>query len=326
MSTASSEDENPGVLVAVTTFRRVELLPTLVSAIRRNAGDATRRMRIAIVDNDPARSAEGTALELAVDYVSEPTPGIAAARQAALDAAREGELVAMVDDDVLPQAGWLDALLGVWEAHHPAVVMGYVDYVWPEGTDPWIVAGGFMRRRRRTTGQRLSALATGNVLIDAPQVRRLGVGFDTSLGLAGGEDMLFGRAILAAGGSIVASADSVVRDEVPVARTTRAFVRRRTISQGQMRTRLLTRDGSALRQVALRGIHLAGGVLRLIVFSARGVLARLRRDVAAHAVLRRRTWFAQGRILGAVGRITPEYARTAQPASPAPSGSSSGSR
>ena len=310
MSSASPRNEDPSVLVAVTTFRRAELLPPLVAAIRAGAGASAERMRIALIDNDPARSAEQVAATLGVDYVSEPTPGIAAARQAALDAAR-GELVAMVDDDVVPQAGWLDALLSVWTSNgHPAVVMGYVDYVWPEGTDAWIVAGGFMRRRRRVTGQRLDALATGNVLVDADQVAGLGVRFDTSLGLAGGEDMLFGRSVLAAGGLIIASADSVVRDEVPVERTTRDFVRRRTISQGQMRTRLLTRGGSIVRRFALRTLHLVGGVVRLLVFSVRELVARMRGDLAAAAVLRRRTWFSQGRILGAVGRITPEYARS----------------
>lgn len=311
MTTASPPAEIPPVLVAVTTFRRTGLLPPLIAAIRANAGTTGSRIRIALVDNDPLRSAEADASALGVGYVSEPTPGIAAARQAALDAARDGELVAMVDDDVLPQPGWLDALLSVWSSDRPAVVMGYVEYVWPEGTDPWIIAGGFMRRRRRTTGQRLDALATGNVLVDAAQVRDLGVRFDTSLGLAGGEDMLFGRALLAAGGTIVASADSIVRDEVPPARTTREFVRRRTVSQGQMRTTLLTRHPSAVRRAALRGVHFGGGVVRLIVFSARGIVARLRGDLAAHAVLRRRAWFAEGRILGALGRITPEYARAA---------------
>jgi hypothetical protein len=78
-----------------------------------------------------------------------------------------------------------------------------------------------------------------------------------------------------------------------------------------MRTTLVTRHPSALRRAALRGVHLAGGVVRLIVFSARGFVARLRGDLAAHAVLRRRAWFAEGRILGALGRITPEYARAA---------------
>ncbi|MHC9046437.1 glycosyltransferase family 2 protein [Microbacterium saperdae] len=311
MSAPSHPDGTPSVLVAVTTFRRTELLAPLIDAIRANQGTLAADIRIALVDNDPEKSAAPLAHELDVDYIHEPTPGIAAARQAALDGARDGELVAMVDDDVVPQPGWLDALVRVWTASHPAVVMGYVDYVWPEGTDPWIIAGGFMRRRRRVNGQPLEAMATGNVLIDSAQVRSLGVRFDASLGLAGGEDMLFGRALLSAGGKIMASADSVVRDEVPVERTTKEFVRRRTISQGQMRTKLLSRSSSVARTLALRALHLVGGVIRLVVFSARGLFARLRGNVSAHAVLRRRAWFAQGRILGALGRITPEYARAA---------------
>lgn len=321
MSAPSQPDENPSVLVVVTTFRRTELLAPLIGAIRANLGTLAPRVRIALVDNDPEQSAAMKAHELGVEYIHEPTPGIAAARQAALDGAHDGELVAMVDDDVVPQSGWLEALVSVWTLSRPAVVMGYVDYVWPEGTDPWIIAGGFMRRRRRVNDQRLEAMATGNVLIDSAQVRDLGVRFDTTLGLAGGEDMLFGRALLAAGGEIRASADSVVRDEVPAERTTKEFVRRRTISQGQMRTKLLSRSSSATRTLALRAMHLVGGIVRLVVFSTRGAFARLRGNVPAHAVLRRRAWFAQGRILGAVGRITPEYARTADLALGAPSDS-----
>lgn len=200
MSAPSQPDENPSVLVVVTTFRRTELLAPLIGAIRANLGTLAPRVRIALVDNDPEQSAAEKAHELGVEYIHEPTPGIAAARQAALDGAHDGELVAMVDDDVVPQSGWLEALVSVWALSRPAVVMGYVDYVWPEGTDPWIIAGGFMRRRRRVNGQRLEAMATGNVLIDSAQVRNLGVRFDATLGLAGGEDMLFGRALLAAGG------------------------------------------------------------------------------------------------------------------------------
>ncbi|MET4099757.1 succinoglycan biosynthesis protein ExoM [Agrococcus sp. UYP10] len=304
-----TDDPRPEILIAVPTFRRSELLPELIDTIRADASTVDASWRILLVDNDPDRSAQGVAESLGVEYLAEPIPGIAATRQAALDAAAPDELVVMIDDDLVPEPGWLAGLVAVWAAHRPTAVMGYVRYVWPEGTDPWIAGGGFVRRNLVPTGERLSALATGNVLIDAAQVRALGVRFDVSLGLSGGSDVQFGRDLIASGGTIVASAESVARDDITASRTTREFVRRRTICQGQVRARLLTRDDSSAARLAKRAGFLVGGLVRLPAFAAGETLARLKGDVPASATYRRRLWFAQGRILGAVGRDEYEYAR-----------------
>lgn len=308
MTGASTADR--GLLIAIPTYRRAALLPPLIDAIRTEAEGV--RARILVVDNDPEASARETAASAGVEYLGEPTPGIAAVRQAALDAASDDELTVMIDDDVFPEPGWLQGLVTVWRDTGAAVVMGFVRYVWPEGTDPWIAAGGFMRRTRFPNGKRLDSLATGNVLIDTRQVRALGVRFDLSLGLVGGEDNVFGRTVVSRGGVIVASADSVVRDDIAVERTTREFVRRRAISHGQARVRLLTREGSPLLRPLLHAVHLVGGAVRWLAFCAGRTASTLRGDVAAHAVFQRRMWFAQGRMLAAIGIVTPEYARTSR--------------
>ncbi|MFF3025982.1 glycosyltransferase family 2 protein [Microbacterium sp. NPDC057944] len=295
------------VLIAVPTYRRAALLPPLVAAIRTQTDGL--RTRILLVDNDPERSAEVVAGELGVEYLSETTPGIAAVRQAAVDAASDDELTVMIDDDVFPEDGWLHGLVDVWRETRAAVVMGYVRYVWPEGTDPWIAAGGFMRRTRFPNGKRLDSLATGNVLVDTAQVRALGVRFDVSLGLIGGEDNVFGRAVVARGGSIVASADSVARDDIALERTTREFVHRRAISHGQARVRLLIREAPAWKRPLLHVAHLVGGAVRWVAFTGGRAVSALRRDTAANAVYQRRAWFAQGRMLAALGIVRGEYAR-----------------
>jgi len=306
-----TDDERsaPKVLIAIPTYRRPDLLPPLVDAVRDDMAAADAPCRLLIVDNDPERSAAPVAAELDAPYAHQPIPGIAAVRQAALDAAADDELLVMIDDDVLPEEHWLEGLLEAWRAHRPTAVMGFVRYVWPAEADPWVAAGGFMRRTRFPTGTRLDALSTGSALLDVAAVRALGIGFDLSLGLAGGEDLQLGRDILARGGSIVASADSVARSDIPLDRASREFVRRRAISQGQTRVRLLVRDPNPVLQVAKRGLHLAGGLVRLPLFVAAERWAIARGDVPASAVYRRRAWFARGRVLGAVGHITPEYAR-----------------
>lgn len=301
------------LLIAVPTYRRAELLSPLIAAVRAQTADVDLPARILVVDNDPAGSAASAATACDAAYVCESIPGIAAARQRALDEAEQDELVVMIDDDLVPESGWLRELVRVWQETRATAVMGYVRYVWPDGTDPWIAAGGFMRRDRHPSGTRLRGLATGSVLIDASRVRDLGVRFDVSLGLAGGEDMQFGRDLLAHGGVIVAASESVARDDIPPERTTRAFVRRRTVSQGQTRSRLLARGSTGIARLARRAVQLAGGLIRLAAFRAAAAGCAVRRDTAGNAVMTRRAWFAWGRILGAVGRISPEYARDARP-------------
>lgn len=307
----SSDTARPQVMIAIPTFRRQEMLPELLRKIREDATEVDADRRVLIVDNDPEESARPVASALGAEYLAEPTPGIAAARQAALDAAAPNELVVMIDDDLVPEPGWLAGLVHTWQQYRPAAVMGFVRYVWPENTDPWIAAGGFMRRIRFPTGTELSALSTGNVLLDSAQTSALNVRFDIDLGLSGGSDLEFGRVLLEAGGRIVASAESVARDDIVSHRTTVAFVRRRAICQGQVRARLMSRDELASARIAKRAGHLVGGLVRVPSFLAGECLARLRHDLPASAVYRRRRWFAQGRVLGALGVLTPEYQRSA---------------
>lgn len=301
----------PRALVAVTTYRRAELLGPLVARIHSQCGAGPGAPRVLVVDNDAGRSAEATAGSLGVDYACVPTPGIAAARQGALDAAEGSDVLVMVDDDVMPEPGWFDELVAVWRDTGATAVMGHVRYVWPDSCDPWLVDTGYMRRTRHPRGHRLSALATSNVLLDMAQVRDLGVGFNLSLGLGGGEDTYFGRDVLARGGTIVAAPDSVVRDDVPSERATLEFARRRAITHGQTRSRFLIDHPSPAVRRLRSARELLGGVVRLVVFTAGAAAVPRRLDRRRNAVLTRRSWFARGRILGALGRSDSLYGRPA---------------
>lgn len=296
------------ILVVIPTYRRTELLAPLVGVVREQIGALPAR--ILIVDNDQSRSAESVARDLGTDYLAEPTPGIAAVRQAGLAAASPDDLVIMVDDDVLPSEGWLTALLNVWDVYQPTAVMGYVRYVWPTEADPWIVAGGFMRRTVHPTGTLLTHFVTGNVLIDARETRRLGITFDASLELSGGEDSRFGEDIIRFGGTIVASAESVCIDEVPPSRLTRGFVRTRTISHGSLLSRFSLQRESGVPLPIRRLGAFAGGAARWVIFTVQHLWGRIRNDERLDATAQRRAWFAVGRMLGAAGRTQREYART----------------
>lgn len=229
--------------VAVLTFRRNELLATLLPQLLQQTRALTAAgttATVLVVDNDPDGGAADvvTALgDAAVRYVAEPRPGIAVARQRALAETTASDALVFVDDDEVPEEGWLAHLVDVWRREGVAAVTGPVVSVFDGDLDPWIVAGGFFDRahaRDHVTGDRVPAAATNNLLLDLDAVRRHGLAFDASIGLAGGEDTRFTRALVTAGEEIVWCAEARVRDRVPAARMTRAYVVRRRFAQGHV--------------------------------------------------------------------------------------------
>ena len=101
----------PTVVVAVLTYRRPDDLAAALPALVEQARAYGDRASVLAVDNDPdGGAAEAVAAaDAGVRYVHEPTPGIAAARNAALDAAVEAEFDArlplIVTQEIMSSAG-----------------------------------------------------------------------------------------------------------------------------------------------------------------------------------------------------------------------------
>src|SRR4051812_25495061 len=98
-SVRESELATTRVAVTVATFRRNDLLEALLDSL----AVAAKRypFRVIVVDNDPAGPAAEVAgrTDLDVTYAVEPAPGIAPARNRALDLLRDDDAVVFVDDD-----------------------------------------------------------------------------------------------------------------------------------------------------------------------------------------------------------------------------------
>ncbi|RII97113.1 glycosyltransferase, partial [Clavibacter nebraskensis] len=114
------------LVVAILTYRRPEDIRAVLPLVAAQAAELRevaeadpalpRAVRIVVVDNDPAGGAGMSVEDAAADspvpiaYVHEPTPGISAARNRALDAAGDDDLLVFLDDDERPDPGWLAAL------------------------------------------------------------------------------------------------------------------------------------------------------------------------------------------------------------------------
>jgi hypothetical protein len=263
-----------GVTIAVLTYRRPVDLAALLPMLLAQVGEVSSPARILVVDNDPAASARGYVGSLGsplIRYVNEPKPGIAVARNRALDECADVELMIFIDDDERPVDGWLQSLLDTHRKTGADGVVGPVASRFTGELDPWIAGGGFFTRRRLATGTEVTVAATNNLLLDMASVRRRSLRFDEKLGLIGGEDTLFTKQLTRGDGRIVWCAEAMVHDIVPADRMTRRWVTKRAFRMGGSASRVdvlvagsfAARTLTRVKQLALGSSRVGAGLVRL---------------------------------------------------------------
>ena len=301
------------VVVAMATYQRPDELARTLRTLLGQIDEAGLTVRIQVVDNDPVGGAAGTITTLGderVSYVQEPTPGIAAARNRALDESAADDVLIFIDDDEDPQPGWLVNLLDVYRTSGSASVVGPVVSEYDGALDEWILAGGFFERRRLATGTAVEAAATNNLLLDMRRIRALGLRFDQQFGLSGGSDTLFTRQLTGAGEQIIWCDQAVVVDHVPTARMTRGWVLRRARRYGNSwsRTSLaLSKPGPT--RLLVRASMIARGAVRVAAGAARFAIGAVTFSQRHRARGLRTLNKGVGYIMGATGGVLVEYSR-----------------
>lgn len=210
-SEAWDEAAAADIAVHVSTFTRSRFLSMLVERLEAQTL-ASERFEVVIVDNGsdddtwaqlralvPGSRLRIAALRLPVNR------GPAAARNAAVAVSR-APLLAFTDDDCLPEAGWLDALLQA--AEDGDVIQGR--------TEPDAEATGAWDRTIRIVGAS-PLFETCNIAYRRAHFDAVG-GFDETNAIAArpgarafGEDVLLGAAAVAAGARHVYADGAVVR-------------------------------------------------------------------------------------------------------------------
>jgi GT2 family glycosyltransferase len=269
------------VTIAVITRDRPRQLDALLVRLAALYGDQSG-VGLVVVDNDPGASAKPVvecrrdAFAGHVRYDVEPHPGYSTARNHAVRLV-ETDFFAFIDDDEIPDAGWLEALLRVQESYAADVVAGPVWVSLPEDAAAVITRSGVFEAhigpRQKVTGERMDWCATGNTLVRRAIFEKVG-GFDVRFDRAGGEDCHFFLRATLEGFTIVWCPGAVTREEAPPERLRPEWHISRARHVGRIQTMLDVELRWSARNVVARvakfGYQVARGTSLIVVGAARG--------------------------------------------------------
>jgi succinoglycan biosynthesis protein ExoM len=245
------------ICVCICTYKRPELLKRSLRELAKQNANGSFSFSIVIGDNDSEQSARGivaefsSACDIAVSYCVEPERNIALARNKVLEHAK-ADFIALMDDDELPVADWLAALLKTLVAHNADGVLGPVRPFFDRRPPDWLVKGKFCERPEHRTGAELHwrQTRTGNVLFRRDMLEGNSPPFRKEFG-NGGEDQDFFRRMMERGHKFVWCNEAVVYEVVPPERCERRYVLKRALLRGQNEKLLLSGRSIARSLVAV---------------------------------------------------------------------------
>lgn len=293
-------------VIAIATYNRPSELNRCLESVVRQASRFSAA--VIVVDNDADQSARPVvgAYET-VQYVCEPTPGIASARNAAVRWARaEGAAyIAFLDDDEAASERWLETLLDAIESSGADAVTGPVVPRYPPGFPVPDAVRSFFEPPARASGVAVSRCSTANVIIRlAPLVRFRDEPFDVEFGLSGGSDSELFEAFGRAGHTFEWCQGAWVHDFIPAARLSAGWVSQRLRRYGNTDGRI------SLRTHKSSSVFLAAWARILPGFVQHGARGLWRRH--GHWEGSARYLRGRGMLDAARGRVQLEYGRPAK--------------
>ena len=242
---------DPTISILIASLGRPSLLATLASLNEAIVPDG-HSAEIVIADDSTdgavARRIAGHGGSLPIRIVPVGARNVAIARNASMDAAR-GEFLLLVDDDEYVDPAWMVQHLAVAAQFAADAVFGPVYPVYPASTPAWFRAANplFHDIGWSETGRRIVFGQSGNTLVRASAVRRLGLRFDAAFGVTGGEDDDFFRRMAALGGKLVLTDRAKVWETVPPERAEAGYMLQRMSRTGRIHARAMLRGASVLR-------------------------------------------------------------------------------
>lgn len=226
------------ISVCVCTFKRPHLLKRLLDAVDHQQTEGLFTYSVVVADNDHRRSAMQVVSDFAatssipVIYCVEPEQNIALARNKALENA-EGDFVAFIDDDEIPEGRWLCRLFKTCNSYGVDGALGPVTPYFDHKPPQWVIKGKLFERPKHDTGHRMdwTESRTGNLLFRREILNGIDEAFRSKFG-TGSEDVDFFRRMMERGRTFVWCNDAVVYEAVPPARCRRSYLLKLALLRG----------------------------------------------------------------------------------------------
>ena len=296
----------PKVTVGICTYHRNDELERLLNALDALARDANGQIdvRAVVVDDSADARARAIVEHLAttmtypLEYAHAGASNISVARNLVLERGSIGaDFLVLIDDDCLPDPGWLRELLRIQSLTGADIVTGHRQFFVAESAPAWLSNEPFCDENSIYDDASEPPVGlTANVLIAVPWLVRSATTFRVSLGRTGGEDMAFFADAKRAGAAVRHAAQSVVREE---------FASQRATLKYQMYRQFWLGNNSAVHSLSTHQFTR----VRLVVRGAHH-LVEAQRALAVRAIKRRPVqwrWYiasmvrAIGLVVGALG-------------------------
>jgi succinoglycan biosynthesis protein ExoM len=269
------------IAICVTTCFRPEGLSRLLESLVAQQFVKSDRpdIRIVIVDNDAAGSAQGVCENfrakhlIPLEYEIEQRRGIPIARNHAVDMAKQQQVdfIAILDDDEVADVHWLDELIAAQQEFGADVLTGPVAPYFMGATDRWLQR--FFERASLANGQDLrhnyNYVYTSNLLAKAALFREFR--FDERFALSGAEDTHLFMQIFEKGYKVVWAGNALVTEWLPESRTNPQWLWKRAYRRGNsfaicelvQNRSLKTRSGRIAKGFFRCGQGLVGTIISL---------------------------------------------------------------
>lgn len=224
------------VVILICTFNRPSYLDELLTALTHEVSSAScKTLSVVVIDNgtqDVRGVVEAFRSALPVEYLRLPGSGLVGARNCSLRTGlrHEPDYLVFIDDDEVPQPGWLDGLLSTMSTSCADFAVGPVNPKFSQAPPPW--APEFFTKSGED-------FCTSNLIVRASVVPRdEAQWFQPRFSATGGEDGDFLRRLTDLGATHAVARSALVLENIPSDRVTARYLWRRGFRDGVVAAQL----------------------------------------------------------------------------------------